>query len=96
MLYVAADKNVYDDGYGMGYSSAYGVDAQGRTYKLDPQTEAQLTQRYAQESRGRLPLGNAVARVTKAVGFQPCVPCAQRQATLNQLGDRIAKYWWAE
>lgn len=30
-------------------------------------------------------LGDVVAKVTKAVGIKPCVPCAKRRARLNRL-----------
>jgi len=110
MYYVSPGGQIFDDGYGMTSSPAYGIDASGQRYELAPVYAAELTQRFASETAGRLPIGNAIARVTKAVGMKPCTPCAKRQAALNGFGDAVARglgfgrgqevqeertrYWW--
>lgn len=96
MYYVAANGEVYDDSYGMETAPAYGIDPQGHRFELPPESATQLTERFISAKRGRLPFGDAIARLTKAVGIKPCAPCQQRQAALNQLGDRVAGYWWAK
>ena len=97
MYFVAPDQKIYDDGQGMQSWPAYGIDEYQGRYELDAESAAMLTQKWqeeqAQEVRSRFPLGDAIARVTKAVGIQPCAPCQQRQAMLNKFGDRIAGYW---
>lgn len=40
------------------------------------------------KNKSRLPIGDAVAKVTSAVGIMPCGGCKQRQQTLNDLGDK--------
>ena len=103
MFYVAPDaqgvESVYDDGHGMQTAPAYRLDARGLREELPPADARMLTESFVASTRGRpsrWALGDVVARVTKAVGFEPCAPCQKRQAALNQIGDRIAKYWWAE
>jgi hypothetical protein len=92
MYYVSAGGQIFDDGYGMNSSPAYGIDDRGARYELAPPYAAELTQRFAKETTaGRLPIGNAIARVTKAVGMKPCTPCARRQAALNGFGDAVAQ-----
>jgi hypothetical protein len=108
-MYYVAPTGIYDDGYGMSSAPAYGIDESGQRYELAPAYAAELTQRFARETAGRLPIGNAIARVTKAVGMKPCTPCAKRQAALNGFGNAIAgrlgfgeqdeensrpRYWW--
>lgn len=90
MYYVAVNGQIYDDSYGMSSAPAYGIDGSGQRYELAPDESAALTQRFARETAGRLPIGNAIARVTKAVGMKPCAPCAKRQAALNGFGNAIA------
>jgi hypothetical protein len=108
VYYLGPDGIVYDDGYG-DMSRPYGFDRSGRRIGLDPETTASLTARYYADNppqpvgglssaqvaaiRSRFPIGDAVARLTSMVGIQPCAPCKQRQATLNQVGDRIARYF---
>jgi hypothetical protein len=109
VYYVSANGQIYDDSYGMNSAPAYGIDGNGERYELAPDESAALTQRFARETAGRLPIGNAIARVTKAVGMKPCTPCAKRQAALNGFGNAIAgrlgfgeqdeensrpRYWW--
>jgi len=100
VYFIAPDSNIYDDGHGMTTWPAYGVDEYDRRYELDATDAAALTQQWKTDSnlrdsgsRSRFPIGDAVARVTKAVGIAACVPCQQRQATLNKFGDRLAGYW---
>lgn len=40
--------------------------------------------------RHYVPLGDAIARATSALGVKPCAPCKQRQEALNRL---IPKLW---
>jgi hypothetical protein len=98
LFYVAIDQRIYDDGHGMHTAPAYGLNEFNERYELDPADAEALTKRYedvlALRSTSRLPIGDAVARVTRAVGMQPCPPCKRRQAALNQFGDRVAD-WWA-
>jgi|GEM_PF-4773862 len=103
MYYVAANRVIYDDGYGMQTAPAYGVDAFSHRYELSPHEADELTKRF-QAEHSRVPLGNAVARMTKAVGIQslfrdsqgsPCAPCQRRQAAMNEFGDRIADWFSA-
>ena len=89
---IAGSTQLFDDGYGMQTAPAYGLDVFNHRYELSPEVADELTRRY-QAKHSRLPLGNAVARVTKAFGAQPCAPCQRRQAMLNEMGDRIAGYW---
>jgi hypothetical protein len=91
MYYVAVNGQIYDDSYGMDSAPAYGIDGSGSRYELPSDDAAALTQRFAREKAGRLPIGNAVARVTKAVGMKPCTPCAKRQAALNNFGNAVAQ-----
>jgi hypothetical protein len=92
MLYVAPDGSILDDGYGMATAPAYAVDEHGARLELSPEDALGLTRQYQAQFRSRLPLGDAVARVTKAVGIQPCTPCEARQRAMNQFGDRLAGY----
>lgn len=39
--------------------------------------------------KSRLPLGDAVAKVTTAVGITPCGSCKERQKDLNDFGDKL-------
>ena len=91
-MYYVVNQEIYDDGYGMQTAPAYGVDAQGSRYELAPEYARELTMRY-QAQMSRLPLGDAVARVTKAFGVEPCSPCQRRQAAMNSFGDRLAGWW---
>ena len=101
MFFVAIDQKIYDDGHGMVTAPAYGLDAFNERFELDPAEAAALTKRYedamaARQTRfaaSRIPIGDAVARMTRAVGIQPCPPCKRRQAALNQFGDRVADWW---
>ena len=58
--------------------------------ELTPAQEAQL----AEIQRSRFPIGDVIARLTGAVGIQPCAPCKRRQEWLNRFGDRIARKVW--
>lgn len=93
MFYIVSNQ-VFDDGYGMETAPAYGLDTRGVRYELPPEQARELTSRYQALVASRLPLGNAVARMTKAVGIQSCAPCQRRQAAMNEFGDRIAG-WFA-
>jgi hypothetical protein len=92
MFFVAPNREVYDDGQGASTWPAYGLDEYNRRYELEPAYAADLTKRW-QAQNSRLPIGNAIARVTKAVGIAPCPPCQQRQAMLNRIGDRMAGFF---
>ena len=50
-------------------------------------TEVQLHEFAAEAARcpGCTGAGDAVAAVTRRMGFKKCAPCAQRQATLNRM-----------
>jgi len=106
VYYVGPNGRVFDDGFG-DQLRAYGVDLDGRRYALLPEVEERLTARYMADHppmsfgalsaervaaiRSRFPIGDAIAKVTSAVGIQPCAPCKKRQAALNALGDRFAR-----
>ncbi len=108
MYYLAHDGQTYDDGLG-DVAGAYGLDVYGRRFALEPEVATHLTARYyadhppeaigglssehIAEIRGRFPIGDVIARLTSALGVKPCAPCKRRQATLNQFGDRMAKFW---
>ena len=36
-------------------------------------------------------LGDAIAKVTNALGVAPCEPCKKRQEQLNALGTKVAQ-----
>src|SRR5271157_5595757 len=98
MFYVAIDQKIYDDGHGTATAPAYGLNEFNERYELDSADAEALTKRYEdalalRNTRSRLPFGDAVARMTQAVGIQPCPPCKRRQAALNQFGDRVADWW---
>jgi hypothetical protein len=93
MFYVGPDNQIHDDGYGMQTAPAYAVGEDGARLELPPEHRARLTRQYQAQFQSRLPLGNAVARMTKAVGIQSCTPCQARQAAMNQFGDRLAGFW---
>jgi hypothetical protein len=95
MFFVGPDNQIRDDGYGMQTAPAYAVDERGERLELPPEDSSRLTRRYRVQFASRLPLGDAVAAVTKAVGIQPCPPCQARQAAMNRFGDRLAS-WWGE
>jgi len=107
VYYLGPDGKVYDDGrgdgersYGVGptgqpYELAPAAEAEllwryredhSRDAGLSPDKLAQL-----QALKSRIPLGDVIARITGAMGIQPCAPCKQRQAALNRAGD-----WGAE
>lgn len=88
-MYYMLDGQVFDDGYGMETAPAYGLDAFNHRYELPLEQARELTRLY-QSYHSRAPIGDAVARVTKAVGIKPCAPCQRRQAAMNEFGDRIA------
>ncbi len=92
MYYVGPDNQIRDDGYGMQTAPAYGVTVSGERYELDPAYATRLAKHYQASMRSRLPLGDVVARMTKAVGIQPCTPCQARQAAMNRFGDRLASW----
>jgi hypothetical protein len=102
MFFVSPEQSILDDGYEMQTAPAYGLNQDGTRYELDSEYAFQLTRRWIDSRKGRFPLGNAVARVTKSVGIEPCEPCEQRQHALNQLGDRAVAmaskvgWWWAK
>lgn len=93
MFYVGPDNQIHDDGYGMQTAPAYAVDERGARLELPPEDGVALTRQYRAQAQSRLPLGDVVARMTKAVGIQPCAPCQERQAAMNQFGDRFVEYW---
>jgi hypothetical protein len=98
MFYVAIDQKIYDDGHGMNTAPGYGLNEFNERYELDQAEAEALTKRYEDAlslrvARSRFPIGDAVARMTQAVGIQPCPPCKRRQAALNQFGDRVADWW---
>lgn len=92
MFFVAPDGQILDDGYGMDTAPAYAVDERGARLELPPADALGLTRQYQASFQSRLPLGDAVARMTKAVGIQPCTPCQARQKAMNRFGDRVASY----
>jgi hypothetical protein len=95
MFFISSDNQIHDDGYGMQTAPAYAVDGRGARLELPPEDASQLTRLYRSQFASRLPLGDAVARMTKVVGIQPCTPCQARQAAMNRFGDRLAS-WWGE
>jgi hypothetical protein len=52
-----------------------------RRWGWTPQQIAQAQHRERNRLRGA---GDVVARMTKAVGIQPCTPCERRRRTLNR------------
>lgn len=93
MYYVAPDGRFYDDGRGTETAPAYGVSADGSRHELDEGYAFALTERFARDAASAFPIGDYVARVTKAFGFEPCTPCEERRRALNRLGDRAASLW---
>lgn len=93
MFYVGPDNQIRDDGYGMQTAPAYAVDERGTRFELPSEDSVALTKEWRAQFQSRLPLGDAVAHMTKAVGIQPCSPCQARQAAMNQFGDRLAGFW---
>lgn len=93
MFFIGPDNQIRDDGYGMQTAPAYAVNERGTRLELSAEDATALTRRWRAEFQSRLPLGDAVARMTKAVGIQPCTPCQARQAAMNQFGDRVASFW---
>jgi hypothetical protein len=93
MLYVATNGQLYDDGYGMQTAPAYAMNERNERVELAPEVSQRLTEVFRQSYESRLPLGDAVARVTGAFGMKPCAPCQKRQAALNRFGDRVARWW---
>lgn len=110
MYFKAPDGNIYDDGTGDS-RRPFELDAQGRALPLPPaEAQALVRAWYADhppaaigglssaevaQSRSRFPIGDVIARLTKSVGIKPCAPCRQRQAALNQAGDRLAGFFGA-
>jgi len=92
MLYVGPDQQIHDDGFGMSTAPAYMLTSDGQRLELDTAYATSLTRQFQQSFRSRLPLGDAVARVTKAFGVQPCTPCQERQRAMNRFGDRFAEW----
>jgi hypothetical protein len=102
MIYIGPDQQLHDDGYGMQTAPAYGLSSSGERYELGYEQATELTRSFQASFQSRLPLGDAVARMTKAVGIQslfrdsqgsPCSPCQARQAAMNRFGDRVAAWW---
>lgn len=93
MFFLGPDNQIRDDGYGMQTAPAYAVDERGTRLELPPEDGVALTKQWRARFQSRLPLGDAVAAVTKVAGIQPCTPCQARQAAMNQFGDRIASFW---
>ena len=90
MYYAASDGHIYNDGYGMVTSPAYGVTEQGERFELPEPAARKLTEQFLREhGRG---LGDMVAAATSAVGIKPCSPCKRRQEILNQFGQRVANF----
>jgi len=59
----------------------------GRVRHMDPKTRREMERLVEEAPPPKQPmrgLGDAVARVTKAVGITPCAPCQKRQEILNQ------------
>lgn len=107
MYFVSPDQSILDDGYEMQTAPAYGLNADQTRYELDSEYAFQLTRRWISENKrrvplSRFPLGDAVARVTRAAGIEPCEPCNHRKDVLNRLGDRAVEaasrvgWWWAQ
>jgi hypothetical protein len=92
MFYVGSDHQIRDDGYGMQTAPAYALDERGERLELPLEDSVALTKKWRAEF-SRLPLGDAVAAMTKAVGIAPCSPCQARQAAMNRMGERIAEWW---
>jgi len=93
MFFIGPDNQIRDDGYGMQTAPAYATNERGERLELSPEDSVALTKEWRAQFQSRLPLGNAVARMTKAIGIQPCAPCQARQAAMNQFGDRVASFW---
>lgn len=54
-------------------------------HMMDPDKRAEMEQLVEDAPPAKMRgLGDAVARVTKAVGFTPCAPCQRRQEILNR------------
>jgi len=53
------------------------------TTPLSPAKLAELVE----IQKSRFPIGDVIARLTGAVGIQPCAPCKRRQEALNRAGD---------
>jgi hypothetical protein len=52
-------------------------------------TQDQAHQIIADRSSSGSGLGDAIHRVTSALGFKRCAPCAKRQAALNAMIPRV-------
>lgn len=102
MYFVSPDQRILDDGYEMQTAPAYGLNRDQTRYELDSEYAFQLTRRWLSEHRSRLPIGSAIARVTRAAGIEPCESCNHRKDVLNRLGDRAVEaasrvgWWWAQ
>jgi hypothetical protein len=98
VYFVSADGSVADDGDMSPSAVPYAIDAYGGRHALPPDYEAALGDSYrallAAQIQGRMRLGDVVARMTQAMGVQPCAPCKRRQEWLNRFGDRIARKVW--
>lgn len=55
------------------------------SYVSDPRVVCGRCRRLRSECRCPRGAGDMVARMTKAVGIQPCAPCEKRRQKLNRL-----------
>lgn len=59
-----------------------------------PNVAMPFTAQDVQAMTNMFPLGDMIAKLTSAVGIQPCEPCKRRQEMLNAIGARATRRFW--